>query len=221
MTLIDVSFSHCATGFATLADQNLNYTFTRPNVAYCDVGLYFRNGGTVTTDLLGGHSCGIAIKIDTGGINAGVFNFVGTRIEARTYKGRRTRLISVSGETNVKFSSLVTTCMGIAGDHLVDEPDAGDIDYLFKVSGGAQVFVDSSLISGPIASLSDRSWMQFTNCRFRFLADPRKDIKADENSGFEITNSFVTIDRLENKKYKTGRTIFLRKYVDEIKLPSE
>lgn len=215
MTLIDVDFSKCKTGFVTLMDQNLNYNFIRPGVSQCDIGLHFKRGGNVTTTMLSGYACGYAIKIEKGGINAGTFNFIGTRVETRIYKNRRTAILYAKGESNINFTSLVTTCMGLS------EVAKKSVEYgtkpdhstaLFTIRSGAMVKVTSSLISGPIADMKGKCWLEMDNCRFRFLADPRKDIYHDSNAGFEIRNSFLVQDKIENNKYKIENQLFITNY---------
>lgn len=214
MTMIDTNFSKCHIGFATLMDQNLNYNFIRPGIGECDIGLYFKCGGSVSTTMLSGHSCGYAIKIEKGGINAGVFSFDETRVEARIYKGRRTRILYAKGESNVKFTSLVTTCMGLSKPtnkisvEFGKEPDMKSA--LFTIRDGAMVKVESSMISGPIADMKGKCWLEMDNCRFRFLADPRKDIFTDKNAGFEIRNSFLTEDHMEQNKYIIDKQLFIK-----------
>lgn len=216
VTLIDLNFHNCKTGFASLMDQNLNYNFIRPDVSKCDIGLYFKRGGSVTTTMLTGYDCGYAVKIDNGGLNAGTFNFLGTRVETRIYKNKRTSILYAKGESNINFTSLVTTCMG-----LTKNSDKISVEYgkkpdlntaLFTIREGAMVKISSSLISGPIADMKGKCWLEMDNCRFRFLADPRKDIIHDDNAGFEISNSFLVQDKMENKKYKIDKRLFITKY---------
>lgn len=213
MTLVDVTFSKCSTGFASLADQNLNYAFVRPNVAYCDIGLHFRNGGSVSAAMLNGHSCGVAVKIEKGGINAGAFDFSGVRVEARTYQGRRTRLFDVAGETNVRISSMITTCMGLTGDHLADENAPGVALPLIRVDRGAMVLVQASLLSGPLAEVRGGGWLAFDNCRFRVMADPRGDVICEDGGGYVVTDSIV-IPQAPGRQspYETGDPVLIREF---------
>lgn len=215
MNFIDVDFSRCKIGFVTLMDQNLDYNFIRCGVSQCDIGLYFKRGGTVTTSMLAGYACGYAIRIEHGGINAGTFNFIGTRIETRMFKGKRTAILYAKGESNINFTSLVTTCMGLTtpGKASVEYGKKSDTSTaLFTLREGAMVKVSSSLISGPIANMKGKCWLEMDNCRFRFLADPRKDIIHDANAGFEIRNSFLAQDSIKNKKYKVEKQLFITNY---------
>ena len=58
------------------------------------------------------------------------------------------------------------------------------------------------------------TWIQFENCRFRVVADPRKRISCDEYSGFEIRNCVVTEDSFDKKgNYSRGKTIMIRELI--------
>jgi hypothetical protein len=214
LTMIDSDFHKCGVGFMTMKGQNVNYNFIRCGVSLCDIGLYFNGGGSVTASLLSGYSCGYAIKIDgVVGINNGNYNFIGTKIETRIYKGKRTAILYAEAACNVKFSSICTSCMGLS------KVSKKSVEYgtqpdrktpMFVLRKGAMVKIDSSLISGSIADIKEKSWLQFDNCRFRFLADPEKDITCDKSSGFEVRNSFVTRDKLE-KKYIIDKQVFIER----------
>ncbi len=223
MTLTDVKFYQCETGFKTVSQQNLNYMFTRVNLSKCDVGLHFKKGGSVVANLITGHGCGTAIKIDSGGINNGTFVFNGIRVEARTFKGKRTSILDVKGTVNVTITGLLSTCMGLV------TPPAGSVERgkkpnvdkpLITLGERAMVSIRGSMLSGPIADLSGRSWLSFTDCRFRFLADPRKDIKAAKDSGFLIRDSWLVEDKLVDGKCVTIRNTFISELRKDIGLPS-
>jgi len=111
---------------------------------------------------------------------------------------------------------MLTTGMGLSGDHLAKENTPGDIPPLIKVSGGAMVLVQSSLISGKIASIagsgSEPSWMEFNNCRFRIMADPRKDIYCEGSASFAIINSIVYPDLSEKEPMRAQPAVFIRDY---------
>jgi hypothetical protein len=207
MTFSDVTFRECGTGLITNSPQNLVYHFTRTNILFCDTGLYFKRGGYVTSTNLGGSGGGIAIRIGKQGINSGTFNFTGVRVEAEMFKGKRTQmLLAEGGEANIKITSMIVTCQGLFGKKSDRQQP------MFVVKGGAHVVVENSLITGNVAEL-EGGWLQFDNCRFRVVSDPRK-IKYDEKSGFELNNCVVVEDKFdENEKYITGKTVMIDRFI--------
>lgn len=212
MTLIDVGFADCATGFVTYSEQNLNYNFIRPEIGRCDIGMHFAKGGNVTATMLSGHSCGYAVKIGKQGINVGTYNFIGMRVEARIYKGKRTAMLyAEGGEVMVKISSMILSAQGISGQE-------SDLETpMFTLKDGAQVFIDSSLLAGCSAKLessaaSTPSWIQFDNCRFRIASDPRTRIAHDEFSGFNLRNCVIVEDKTEADRRKGSQTVFVEDY---------
>jgi hypothetical protein len=236
MSFYDCNFSQCHTGFLTMADQNLNYLFMRPNVGMSNIGIHFAKGGSATINQLNGHSLRTALKIDKGGINAGTFSINGMRVETRPFGGydkshassfmnpaepdsneiHRTSLIEASGETNIFVNAMLTTCMGIAGKNGDDQTP------MIRLRDGAQLSIIASQISGMIADISTSSdkpasWMSMKDCRFRFLADPRQRITCDANSGYELTNSIVFNDLIDPEK---GYRIIGSEFIPRIqKLP--
>lgn len=198
LSFYDCNFSSCETGFLTMADQNLNYFFTRPNIALSQTGMHFAKGGSATIHLLNGHSLETALKIDKGGINAGIFSIHGMRVESRFYNGKRTSLIHAEGETNVYISGLLTTCMGIAGTN--GDPNTP----MITLRKGAQLTIEGSQLSGMIADIATTTgqppaWLSFRECRFRFLADPRTNITCDTNSGYDLTNCIIYRDHIDEE----------------------
>ena len=208
MTFSDVTFRKCKTGFITNSPQNVVYHFTRTNLLFCDTGLYFKRGGYATFSNLGGSGGGIAIRIGKQGINNGVFNFTGMRVEAEMFKGKRTQmLLAEGGETIIHFSSMIVTCQGLFGKN------SDRKQPMFVVKGGARVIVENSLITGNVGEVSSGGWLQFKNCRFRVVSDPRK-IKYDKKSGFELNNCIIGEDKFdENGKYIYIRTINIEKFI--------
>lgn len=220
-TIIDADFENCPIGFFTAEHQNLNYNFIRPQICQCGIGLYFKAGGSVTCTLLSGYSCGVCIQIDKGGINAGTFNFIGTRVETRTWNNKRTQLLKASGVVNVKFSSLLITGQGVINN--------GAVDYspMFVLSNGAHVFVDSSILSGTVANLTGAAgqaatWIQFDNCRFAYLSDFRNTLNYTTpvitydpaRSGYEIRNCLVTTDYWNGSYHSGPGVAFIRSLVN-------
>lgn len=231
MSFYDCNFSNCQTGFLTMADQNLNYLFMRPNIGMSNIGIHFAKGGSATINQLNGHSLRTALRIDKGGINAGIFSIHGMRIESRPFAGyskisggsfmvpgepdsneiRRTSLIEATGETNIYISGLLTTCMGIVGKN--GDPKTP----MIRLRDGAQLTIDASQFSGMIADLSTSdgkppAWMSLRDCRFRFLADPRTNIRCDANSGYELRNSIIFNDHVDpDKGYRIDGWEFVKK----------
>ncbi len=229
MSFYDCTFSSCRTGFLTMADQNLNFLFMRPNVGMSNIGIHFAKGGSATINQLNGHSLRTALKIDKGGINAGTFSINGMRVESRPFGGydkspkrsfmnpsapdssdiRRTSLLDVAGETNVFVNGMLTTCMGIAGKNGDDQTP------MIHVRDGAQLSIVASQFSGMIADIktsSDKpaSWLSIKDSRFRFLANPRQHITCDANSGYELTNSIVFDDYIDTEKgYRINGSQFI------------
>lgn len=199
MTLTDLNMSELTTGFHTLRHQNVNFTFIRPQVGNCSIGMHFEKGGSVVALMYSGWKCDRFIKIGFAGINNGNFSFIGMKPEV--YPGpttgeRGTILETGGGEIVVTFQSLCTGCIGCRfGPQPDDQPPLAP---LFILGPGTQVSVENSLLSGNIATLkgaaTDPTWMQFDNCRFRVNADPRKDIACGDFSGFEVRNSVVVPD---------------------------
>jgi len=202
MTFIDVAIDHCKTGFQTLSDQNLNYTFIRPQVGFSGTAFHFKRGGSVVMIMPSGGRCDTFIRIGSGGINTGTFSIIGMRAEPWNKGKRASVFLEARGQVNVKFTGLITTCMG-KSEKYSETP--GYKTPAFILSDGARVSVDSSMVCGRIARMKGVSgrptWIQFDNCRFDYT-DLEKDIVSDEYSGYELRNCTVT-----NSK---GKTIHIR-----------
>lgn len=211
MTIKDLGLRDLMVGFETLKGQNVNFTFIRPEVGNCGIGLHFAGGGSVIALQYSGWKCDRFIKIGGTGINNGNFYFVGMKPEL--YRGPTTGrrgviLEAAGGETVVTFKSLCSGCISLFDS---DKHKSDREHPMFILGPGAQVSVEGSLLSGKLAKLTGRkdkspAWIQFDNCRFRVAADPRQQIEHDEWSGFEVRNSIVVEDTREN------RHIFLKSY---------
>jgi len=193
MTLIDVSFNYMKTGFETCSEQNLNYTFIRPEAGYSETGFHFKKGGSVVMLMPSGGRCDTFLRIDSGGINAGTYCIMGMRAEPWNKGKRPSVFLRARGTVNVKFTSFLSTCMGKTEKYR-DTP--GYKTPLFILADGASVSVESSMLCGRIARLSgdpkrSPTWIQFDNCRFQFT-DLEEDIVCDDYSGFELRNCMVT-----------------------------
>jgi hypothetical protein len=207
MTFMDCHFTNLKTGFRTMNGQNLNYLFLRCGAGWTETVYHFAQGGSAVWNLGYTYHTGKVIKIDSGGINAGNFEINGFRPDGMSWQGQRTVFLEAKGEVNVKVSGLCSTCTG----PLVPLQDKAN--PLFILGPSAQVSVEASMLSGPVARLTGKenaapTWLQFDNCRFRFLSDPRK-IEHDAHSGYELRNCTVNEDRAEGDKYVGGRTIMI------------
>lgn len=120
-----------------------------------------------------------------------------------------------SGETNVKMTAVQTTACAIFGEE-------GDLETpAFILGPRASVLVESSQITGKIARLRGDptrvpTWITFDNCRFRCGSDPRRDIEADDASGYRFRDCVVTIDDVRAETCKPTEQIMLPELV---KLP--
>lgn len=220
MTFIDLCMVSLQTGFKTMSVQNVDYLFLRPRANGVELVLHFEAGGNAEASSLFGIGCREIVRIDTGGINAGTFFFSNMRIDHNNkFKNERGEsakpiILRAKGETNVKFDALDVICVNA----MKSDPETP----AFILGPGAQVAVDSSMITGAVATLTGRAddvptWIQFNNCRFRVLANPTE-IKHDEFSGFELKNCVWAEDKIENDKYVRVKNWFIPKYV---KLPAK
>lgn len=222
MSFYDCAFLRNRIGFETSSPQHLIYGFFRCKTTGSEIAYNFPSGGCAKWSQCESYTVGTFLNVYQGGINAGTFHLDSVRPEPWPYEGKRMTLLRARGETNVKFTSLDTTGVGLYerrdtnGDGQVDENDEKvrtDLDSpLFVIGTHAQVAVESSIICGNIARLTGRAdrvptWLQFDNCRFRKHSDPRKDIATDEHSGYELRNCVVTTD--ENEKIFIHRQVKL------------
>ncbi len=181
MTLSDVNFVHCHTGFLTLSDQNLDYLFLRCTAQFCNTALHFHRGGSVVGELFTTYDVHTVVQIDHGGINAGTYCFDGMRVDGDGGHFR-TVVLRARGETNVDFNTLDIV---ISGVRRFPETPA------FILGPTANVAVDSSMITGDVAVLAGAkagppTWIEFNNCRFR--EDPRPQIKCGAYCGYALAN---------------------------------
>lgn len=186
MTFYDLFMKNLDVGFHTYDEQALNYHFIRPQIGKCGIGMYFEKGGSVYASMVSGWGTGTVVKIGHGGLNAGTFNFPSMRMESYKVDGKRQVILETEGgNINVKFDSLLTTCLSLWGkDADFDTPN-------FILGPGTQVTVDSSIISGNVASIRGgaerKTMLQFNGCTFEASSDPT-DIQHDANSGVSIRN---------------------------------
>jgi hypothetical protein len=212
-TFNNCGFEYLKIGFHTRCEQNLSYLFQRADFGYCDTGFYFENGGYVECDMVNAHHVDTMIRIDTGGINAGVYHFSTIRPEqGGKTPGKRPITLMAQGEVNVKFTALQTTCCAVMGD------DA-DLDTpTFLLGPGANVRVESSMICGRIAKLTgdaakDATFITFENCRFRAGADPRRNIACDDASGYRFVDCTVAVDDPKAREYQVTDHVFIKNLV--------
>jgi hypothetical protein len=220
MTFLDVHFVRLKTGFRTMSVQNVDFTFIRPRVIGCELGLHFHKGGNAEANSLFGIGVKEVVRIDSGGINAGTFFFSNMRIDVNysfkdpeTGIAPRSIILRAKGETNVKFSALDVIC----GNAM-----RGDRTPAFILGPHANVSVASSIISGKVAELTGNpdappTWIQFDNCRFRVFSDPRE-IEHDAASGFELRNCVIVEDEKVDGKYVQKRNVFVPHFA---KYPSQ
>lgn len=199
---INPGFAYLKIGFRGNSEQNLVYLFQRPDFGWVDTGFVFIGGGYATASLVNCHHVDVVFHISGCGINSGVFELSTVRNEqgGRTTNKHPITLIA-SGEANIKFTGLQTTCNGVFG------PEADLETPTFILGPSANVVVEASMLSGKIAKLTGSSkdvptWIEFNNCRFRAASDPQKDISADEYSGYAFRNCIVTKDDTRGKEYK-------------------
>lgn len=198
MSFYDSAFIDCEIGFMTTGCQHLLYAFHRCKTTGSEIAFYFKSGGCATWNLCESYHTGKYLKIDEGGINAGTFHLTGFRPEPWPKTDKRTILLEAKGEANVKFTALDSTACGLNARKSGRILTPGDTATpLFVLGPHVSVSVEASIICGPIARLAGSdaavpTWIQFDNCRFRILSDPRKDIVAEGNSGYEFRNSMVT-----------------------------
>lgn len=200
LTLTDLMFFDLGVGFKTTQSQNVDYCFIRPMAFACGCALWFAQGGSADVYSLATRRTPLVIRIDGGGIQNGTFHFSNLRVDVNSvgtnvlggnpwsheYPARPVVLLA-KGEVNVKFTSLCV--MGERRDR--ETP-------IFSLDTHAQVSVESSMLSGPVAVLRGKAgnlptWIQFDQCRFRMGADPRE-ILCDEFSGYELRNCSVTVE---------------------------
>jgi len=220
MTFTDLEGLHLGTGFRTMNAQNLNYALIRPVFEECGIGYHFKNGGSVVAVLPSGGRCETFIKIEGGGINAGTFQFIGMRMEPHTGK-KASVWLEASGETQVQFSGLLVTCMGVWKD-ADGQAEATGQTPKFILGPSAQVTVQNSIIAGRIARLTGPSpdqarpdagatatWIQFDNCRFRCGSDPATGIECDDYSGYEFRNCHVVQDDTQGQEYQIRKSVMI------------
>ncbi|MCF7849145.1 MAG: glycoside hydrolase family 55 protein [Kiritimatiellales bacterium] len=210
MTFVDLGFRNCKTGFITHSPQNMVYHFIRPNFLFCNTGMYFKRGGFVTCSNLGGSGGEVAIRIGAQGINNGTFNFRGVRVEAEMFEGKRTQMLLAEGaETHINISSMIVTCQGLFGEN------SDRRQPMFVVKNGAHVVIEDSFITGNVARVTgpNPSWLQFNNCRFRVVSDPRN-IDCEDGSGFEINNCVVVQDKFkDDDEYTIEKTVMIDHFI--------
>jgi len=218
MTFVDVFFHHLTDcGFRTCAGQNVDYVFIRCAVGWTPIGWHFLKGGNAHFILPTFNRCRVGLKIESGGINGGVFTITGAQQEIFNYDNEKKRfpMLDVQGETNVSISGIFTGCSNCFGDEAdLETPN-------FILGPNAQVTIRDSMISGKIARLTGSkaqvpTWLQFENCRFRCAADPRTDIDADEYSGYEFRNCHVTVDNISSKQPKRDEELLLIKHLTKV-----
>ncbi len=181
MTLSDVNFEHCHTGFLTMSDQNLDYLFLRCTAQFCNTALHFHKGGSVVGQLFTTYDVRTVVQIDHGGINAGTYSFDGMRVDGDGTRFR-TVVLRARGETNVDFNALDVVISGVRRFPRIPA---------FILGPTANVAVNSSMITGDVAVLAGSkqgppTWIQFNNCRFR--QNPLPQIKCDAYSGYALAN---------------------------------
>lgn len=214
MTLIDLNIDHMKeAAFRSMSVQVLDFVFIRPEVGSTPIGFHFVKGGAATFI----HPCafrvGTLLKIDSGGISAGVFSVRGWFWERYSYKDEKSRMVFVNarGECNISISGVATGASRLWGKNAdLKTPN-------FILSDGAQLKVTGSMICGKIARLTGKkdrtaTFIQFDGCRFRCASNPKKDVDSDIYSGYEFRNCNVTIDDTTGEKYKILKNIFIPKF---------
>jgi hypothetical protein len=215
MTFADCNVSHMRTaGFRTMAFQNVDYLFLRCITSWCPIGYHFARGGNAHFLLPCFGRVRTAIKVDSGGINGGVFSVAGMQLENFNYDSEQKRLVilEAAGEVNAAFTAICTGCGNVWGTN------ADFTTPNFILGPSAQVSVRDSMVSGRVATLTGAekdvaTWIEFDNCRFRCASDPRKDIAVDRYSGFELRNCHVSLDDTVHTPYRVTETLMIPHFV--------
>jgi len=220
-TFLDLVIDHMTVcGFRSMQGQQLNFVFYRPEVGYTPVAYWFTRGGASTWL----HPCfgwvDTAFRFHNAGINSGAFSIRGLWVENFGYTNDKKRMVflDATGECQVTISGLSTTCQRVWG------PEGDRTTPNFKLGPSAQVSVQGCMFSGRIAELQGKgertdeqgalaTWIQFDNCRFRCAADPRKDLAADDFSGYEFRNCHVVADDVAGDEYKIHESIMIPRLV--------
>ena len=214
MTFIDVFMRNLKTGFRTMCDQNVQYMFMRVDALNVETAYHIVEGGAVNWIAAFARQCDTVIRIDSGGINTGIYNAQSLKVEGLISKKKRSVVLRARGEVNVNFTSL----------NLVTAGAQHDLETAsFDIGPGVQVGVDNSMLTGRIATLTGGeptdlpAFIRFDNCRFRCNADPRKKIALKGHAGFVLRDCMITVDEFTPEDY----TVHSKEYVDEYRRMSK
>ncbi len=188
----ELTFHDVKYGFHTVADQNMEYTFIRCSAVNADVGFWFEKGGDASVFHAGGYNVDTYFKFDNPGVNNGNLTVIGLRYEHYGRNNRRGAVFEGGKDATVSFIGLCSTVTGVfPGKNWPGDTKTPN----FILHPGAQVRVAGSILSGATASITGSSdqpaWITFDDCRFKHSDDPRTDIKAEGNAGYEIRNSTI------------------------------
>lgn len=205
MTFVDVLMDHMKTcGFRAMHGQQVNYVFMRCEVMHAPTGFAFPNGGSAHFILPTFFAVNTCFDL-SGGVNNGSYSITGLFLERGSLSDpdKRMVILNAHGEVNIAISAIQSGCQNVWGD----KADFATPNFI--LGSHAQVTVRDSILSGKTATLAGSSgpptWIQFDNCRFSRGAEPRKDIDADQWSGFELRNCSITVDDTRGKQYKQIR----------------
>lgn len=185
-----VTFRSLGRGFVVKKSQGVNFLFNFLFGLACDKVIHFEQGGNLQVNDAQLTNCGVFLEISGGGRNVGTYTCVNVRVEhSGGGKDARMQLLvsrPKNRQANVKFIGY-DDCQWNWSQNRTDSRETP----LCEIGPGSLVTIESSIFSGPVASLTGdekgSASLVLRECSFGYIR-PENAVRANEHGFFKILN---------------------------------
>jgi hypothetical protein len=188
-----LTFCHLDTGFISTHLQAVNYQFDWIFGLNCDTVFHFKAGGNALINNAQLTMCLLAVWIEGGDKNSGTFLIDNMRQEGGGHKGKRLQALRVATQEQAVVHFI--NYDDVQWYWPKGTPNPAEMNKpLCEIGPGATVVFDSSIFSGPLASLTgkegDPAELVVRQSNFNNIL-PQNAVSADEHSYFKLLDNRV------------------------------